>query len=263
MYDIVPSAALISPGGDTGLYNIVYVNGTLTVNPTSPIQFVQQAANNPTTPIVATFTNDVAEGDLLVAVLYQLSIGGLTAVGVTDSLGNVYTKAVSNYAEANFVPPFGVGTFFIQVSIWYCFTGSSGPCTVSLLDDPGYPPNGSLLDIYEFSGATALDGFSTNSYSTPNTGTGATYDWSTGAVPVTSSDMILFAVDSCADNFVINSSYSWASAPPVGIPSNPGTPGDAAFSSNISAEVIGTFTDDNDPTDFPLFATVAVGVSFK
>lgn len=114
--------------------------------------FVQQRAANPgSDPVALAYNSNVTAGNMLFAVVVVSDGTTPTVSGITDSLGNTWTKVVGTSA----------GSF--REEVWKAACGSSGANTVTV-DYSSSPANTGILVISEFSGmGTTTDGASNTS----------------------------------------------------------------------------------------------------
>jgi hypothetical protein len=104
-----------------------------------------------------TFTNPVAAGSLLIALIIGDSARNLSSV--TDTLGNTWVPGV--YAENT------AAAADRSLSIWYCVGSAGGPCTVTLTAPVTFP--NTWYYVAEFDAVSAFDTSDTNSLSLDTT----------------------------------------------------------------------------------------------
>ncbi len=103
------------------------------------ITLTQNQANNGYSPLQVAFIGNVTAGNLLVIV--GAAIQSVTTLGVTDSLGNAYTR-IASYSDST------VGT----AAIWWAIANSSGPNTVTVTS--GINADTTFAYLHEFASPT-------------------------------------------------------------------------------------------------------------
>jgi hypothetical protein len=152
--------------------------------PPAPIAFVQTNGAKTASNSVA-FLSDVQEGNtLIVALDFDTSSGG-TVMGVTDSLGNTYTKVLGPYE--------GQGA---TQYVYYATSRVSGPDTVTVSIDVSVDAE---IYLHEYSGLALTNTFDVGAYAS-NAGTSDVVDGMTaGPLTTSSSNELIFAVGTCYD----------------------------------------------------------------
>lgn len=158
--------------------------------PTPSIAVVQSAnftsqatVNNPASTYTVSFSNNVANGDLIVLIFWWSYPPGSSIMSVTDSAGNSYQQALAT-------PPGNNQNAWI-----YYATGVSGgnPLSITVVVSQS-TANQFSMSALEYSGLTALDATSTNSGSmttnstTSSSGSAVTHNANELVVGVSLSD---------------------------------------------------------------------------